>query len=985
MKLKVDYVTKLLLVLAVLALSNFAYAQRTVTGTVTDAQTGETLIGANVLVIGTSSGTITDFDGNYSINVPAGSTTLEFSYTGYSTERVEIGNQSVINISLSVGKLLDEVVVVGYGTVKKSDLTGSVGSVKEEDFNKGVFVAPDQLIQGKVAGVQILNNSGQPGGESTIRIRGSSSVRAGNQPLFVVDGIPLDGRTARPGQSGTDLGNTPGGNPLNFINPNDIASIDVLKDASATAIYGSRGANGVVIITTKRGKSGDPRIDFNTSVGTSSILKKYDVLDGDEYRQALQDYGLTGGNFGGNVDAMDEILQTGITHNHNISISGGSDNGSYRVSAGYLDQQGIVKESGLKKYTGSINGSYKFLNSKRLSVDFNLLASQITENIAPITTSAGFTGSLIGQALQWNPTRPLRKPDGSLDIDLGGTTINPLGMLAAYDDNANLTAILGSISPSFKIADGLEYRFLYSINHGVGIRRGQVKSFINVQNIEGRGWANIASNTLTTQQFTHTLNYNKALSSAISLNALVGYEYQKFDSKGFNMTGFDFISDDIDFTNAIQNSTPNSRGIGSFADPIAELQSYFGRANFNIRNKYLFTATVRADGSSKFGENNKYGVFPSFAAAWNLSSEDFMSGGMFDQLKLRAGWGQTGNQEFPAGAAQERYALGNNGALSQANVANPNLQWETSTTINAGIDFALFDYKLSGSVEYFTRTDENLLFNFQAIQPAPATRYWINLPGQVVNSGIEVALNAFIIENQKLSWSVGANAAFLTNELKEYNGPSVLTGTLFGQGISNATSQRLENGQPLNSFYLREWNGLDDQGFDNLTDDGNSFFHLGDPNPDMLIGIYTTLNVDKFSFVLNFNGATGYQIYNNTANTVLPIGNLGSRNVDANLIGSGVRESIANSIKPSSRYLEQGDYLKLANATVSYDLGNIGNNVRNVRLFLTGQNLLVFTKFTGFDPEVNTVNERDGVPSAGIEYTPYPSARTILFGVNFSF
>jgi hypothetical protein len=255
----------------------------------------------------------------------------------------------------------------------------------------------------------------------------------------------------------------------------------------------------------------------------------------------------------------------------------------------------------------------------------------------------------------------------------------------------------------------------------------------------------------------------------------------------------------------------------------------------------------------------------------------------------------------------------------------------------------------------------------------------------VVNSGIEVALNAFIIENQKLSWSVGANAAFLTNELREYNGPSVLTGTLFGQGISNATSQRLENGQPLNSFYLREWNGLDDQGFDDLTDDGNSFFHIGDPNPDVLLGIYTTLNVDKFSFVLNFNGAMGYQLYNNTANTVLPIGNLGSRNIDANLIGSGVRESIANSIKPSSRYLEEGDYLKLANATVSYDLGNIGNNVRNVRLFLTGQNLLVFTKFTGFDPEVNTVNTRDGVPSAGIEYTPYPSARTILFGVNFSF
>ncbi|MCB0586522.1 MAG: TonB-dependent receptor plug domain-containing protein, partial [Phaeodactylibacter sp.] len=296
MKLKVDYVTKLLLLLAVLALSNFAYAQRTITGTVTDAENGEPLIGANILVVGTSTGTITDFDGKYQVNVPEGATTLEFSYTGYAAQRVEIGGQTTIDVSLSAGEVLEEVVVVGYGTVKKSDLTGSVTSVKEEDFNKGVFTAPDQLIQGKVAGVQVLNNSGQPGGATTVRIRGNSSVRAGSQPLYVVDGVPLDGRAARPG---VDLpgggGTTPGANPLNFINPDDIASIEVLKDASATAIYGSRGANGVVIVTTKKGRSGDPTINFSLSTGVSSILKKYDVLTGDEYRAALAEYGLGSG------------------------------------------------------------------------------------------------------------------------------------------------------------------------------------------------------------------------------------------------------------------------------------------------------------------------------------------------------------------------------------------------------------------------------------------------------------------------------------------------------------------------------------------------------------------------------------------------------------------------------------------------------------------------------------------------------------------
>ncbi|MCB9053149.1 MAG: SusC/RagA family TonB-linked outer membrane protein [Lewinellaceae bacterium] len=989
MKLKVDYVTKLLLLLAVLALSNFAYAQRIITGTVTDAENGEPLIGANILVVGTSTGTITDFDGKYEVNVPQGATTLEFSYTGYAAQRIEIGSQTTIDISLSAGEVLEEVVVVGYGTVKKSDLTGSVTSVKEEDFNKGVFTAPDQLIQGKVAGVQVLNNSGQPGGAATVRIRGNASVRAGSTPLFVVDGVPLDGRTPRPGVSSDelDIGTSPSANPLNFLNPNDIASIEVLKDASATAIYGSRGANGVVIITTKKGRKGDPSIDFSLTAGSSSILKKYDVLDGNEYRAALAEYGLdpAGKDFGGNEDAMDAILRNGLTQNYNFSIGGGSDNGNYRISAGYLDQEGIIIGSGLKKYTGSINGTYKFFDSKRLSIDFNLLASQTAEQIAPIGSNAGFTGSLVGQALQWNPTRPLRKPDGSLDIELGSTTINPLGMSAAADDRANITNILGSISPSFKITDNLEYRFLYSVNHAVGDRRSQVKSFINLLDVEGRGWAKVGQNTLTTQQYTHTLSYLADLTSAVSLNAVVGYEYQKFDNKGFSAAAFGFLSDQIDYTNVIQNSTASDRSISSFADPIAELQSYFGRANFNISDKYLVTATVRADGSSKFGENNRYGVFPSFAVAWNLTNEDFMSGGVFDQLKVRAGWGQVGNQEFPSGSAQERFALRNNGALGQENVANPDLQWETSTTVNAGIDFAVLDYRISGSVEYFTKTNEDLLFNFQAIQPAPDTRYWINLPGKVVNSGIEVALNAFLVENDNLTWVLGANASFLTNELRDYNGPTVLAGQLFGQGSSGATSQRLENGQPLNSFYLREWNGIGEDGFDDLTDDGNSFFYAGDPNPDVLLGISTALNYGKLSVNLNFNGALGYQVFNNTKMSVLPIGNLGSRNIDASLLDGAIQENIANSIKPSTRYLEDADYLKLANATIGYDLGQIGNTVKNVRLSLTGQNLLVFTGYSGFDPEVNTVNELDGVPSVGIEYTPYPSARTILFGVNFSF
>ena len=390
MKLKVDFSKqKLLLLLCIFAFSNFAFAQRTITGVVTDGENNEPLIGATVLAVGTTTGTITDFDGKYSLAIPEGVSQLEISYTGYASKKVTIGASNVLDVVVSAGSLLDEIVVTGYGTAKRKDVTGSIASVKAEDFNAGIIASPDQLVQGKVAGVQMINNSGAPGGETTFRIRGNSSVRAGSSPLYVVDGVPLDGRSARPGGNSGDLGNTPGTNPLNFINPNDIASIDVLKDASATAIYGSRGANGVVIITTKKGRSGAPSIDLNVSAGISSILQKMDVLDGDQYREALDLYGIDreGADFGQNVDALDAITQTGITQNYNISIGGGSDKGNYRVSAGILDQEGIIRESGLEKYTAGLNSTYKFLND-RLSIDFNVLASHTTNNNAPISNDA---------------------------------------------------------------------------------------------------------------------------------------------------------------------------------------------------------------------------------------------------------------------------------------------------------------------------------------------------------------------------------------------------------------------------------------------------------------------------------------------------------------------------------------------------------------------------------------------------------------------
>lgn len=970
------------------SLSNAFAQDKTVTGKVIDSKDGMPVVGATVQAKGSRSGTSTKSDGTFSLSVPSTVTTLVISSVGYTAQEVSIAGLSNVEVSFvpSAAASLNEIVVTGYGTARKRDVTGSVTSVKEKDFNKGIVTGADQLIQGKVAGVQVLNNSGAPGGGTTVRIRGNSSVRTGGQPLFVIDGVPLDGRTARPGVDASGIGQTPGANPLNFINPNDIASIDILKDASATAIYGSRGANGVVIITTKRGKTGAPSLDFNLSVGISKVLRKYDVLSGDEYRKALTDYGIATGNLGGNVDAQDAILRTAMTHNYNIAIGSGNENGRYRLSASYLNQEGIVRKSGFQKYTANLTSNYKFLSSKRLGIDFNVLTSYNKEKIAPISNNAGFTGSLLGQALQWNPTRPLRKPDGSLDIEYGSTTVNPLAMSEAYDDNSNVSAVLASISPNYKITADLEYRMLFSVKREVGIRRTQMSRFINIENVANRGWANIAQSELNTQQFTHTLSYNKKVTRELNLNAVIGYEFQKFDNKGAGEFGRDFLTTYIPYTNYIQNSTQDTRSIYSYADPISELQSYFGRVSFNLSDKYLLTATMRADGSSKFGENNKYGYFPSLAAAWNISNEDFfVKGGLVNNLKLRLGWGKTGNQEFPAGAAEERYGFGA-GSLFQVNVANPDLKWETSTTINAGLEFTLLKDRITGTVEYFNKKTTDLLFNFDAIQPAPATKYWINLDGEVVNKGFEVALNALVIKQRDLTWNLGGNVSFLKNELSNYNGPTVLTGGIHGQGVSGSTVQRLANNRPLNSFYVREFLGIDKTTGNSIyTDNGNTFYYIGNPNPKVLLGINTEVVFKKLTFTANMNGAYGHDIYNNTLNSVIPIGNLnGSRNIASSLLNTGIKESVSNALTTSSRYLEKGNYLKLANATLAYNLGNIGKELKGLNIFITGQNLFIITKFKGFDPEVNTDKQVDGVPSFGIEYIPYPTARSFMLGVNFS-
>lgn len=959
---------------------------KTVTGTVID-NNGANVAGASVVVKGSTIGTNTDVDGKFSLSVPSSAQTLVISFVGFTTQEVAIGS-GPINVTMqeSTNRDLNEVVVVGYGTARRKDLTGSVATIRERDFNKGVFTAPDQLIQGKAAGVLVLNNTGQPGGSTTVRIRGTSSIRSGNQPLFVVDGVPLSGGSARPGGEGSGAFGNDGGNPLNFMNPNDIANIEILKDASATAIYGSRGANGVVLITTKRGQSGVPQADVLASTSASNVLKKLEVLSGDEYRQKLGEYGLTGGDFGASEDAWDAITRTGITQNYSVAVGGGQEGGKYRLSAGYLDQQGVIKTSNFKKYTANLTTQFKFLESKKLSLDINLLTTQTNEQVAPISAFVGFEGNLISQALQWNPTHKLRKPDGSIWIDpaVGSTTINPLAELDYYDDKVKVNTVLASISPAYKITDALEYRFLYSVNRQTGLRRGQVNSNLNLQGIEGRGAGFAGEREQTNQQITNTISYNKQITPAFNLNAVAGHEWLIFDDRRSFAAGQDFPNVGLDYYDILGYSTQTSRAIGSFASPTTELQSFFARAIVNYNDRYLLTATFRADGSTRFGENHKYGYFPSIGFAWNATNEDFMKDNDFiNNLKLRLSWGKTGNQEFPSGASLNRFRL-NQQSIAQINYGNEDLKWETSTTSNIGVDFSILNNKLFGSVDYFYKKTTDVLFEQNIVQPAPGGKIWINLPGYVLNKGLEIMLGTPIISREDLQWNVNVNAAFLDNTVEGLSG-FYETGELRGQGFSNVRGQRLISGQPLNVWYLRRFEGIDKStGQSIYTDEGNTLFYSGSPNPKVLLGLSTDLSYKKFTAVINMNGTFGHYLFNNTAASVLGIGNLGTRNVAKSLFESGVIESIANAPAPSTRNLEKGNYLKMANASLYYRIGNIGKNFRNVSVSLTGQNLFVITNYTGFDPEVNTDAGVEGIPSLGVEYIPYPSSRTILLGVSFS-
>jgi TonB-dependent starch-binding outer membrane protein SusC len=981
--------------------TQLAFSQtKVVTGTISDDK-GAPVQGASVAVKGAKGGTTTDATGAFTLTVSANAKSLVISSVGFNQQEIGIPVDNKVAITLvSSAQSLNDVIVIGYGTTKRKDATGSLTTVSSKEFNQGVITSPDQLLANKVSGLEVTSNSGQPGSATTVRIRGNSSVRGVGNPLYVVDGVILDGRDARPslniGPGG--FGQTPEDNPLLFIDPNSISDITILKDASSTAIYGSRGANGVIVITTKTGSSGAVRLEANASAGwNTGYMKKFDILPYGTYVNALSKYNpdsiAAKLNHGSKVDPLSDITQSNVIQNYDVAISGGNENGKFRASFLASRTPGFIQGNILSKYIGTFSGQYKFID-KRLTINFDVISGNVTNKDVLASNTAGSQGNLISAALQWNPTYNYYNPDGSFVTETNGTP-NPLAIIKGYNDVSNVQTTLGDISASFKILKNLEYKFLYSINQSDGARNANIDGFIQgIPPVTGNGVGYILNASLTSQVIDNTLNYNTTFGQDLKFTALLGFEYWKsnYSANGLGKQGFNFNQNALGLINAqytdiIQNGSTYALNPFSGSEITTEIQSEFARADFNYKDKLYLTGTFRIDGSSKFGVNNKYGYFPSAGAKWNIANESFMKDNtLINGLALRGTWGITGSQDFPPGASIDQFAFGAFNSASQVNAGNPNLKWEQTMQYDFGLDFAILNNRLSGSFDYYNKDKTNILFQNIAIQPGPAATYWINLPGHLVNKGIELTLTGNIVAHRDFTWDLTANFATNSNLITQFYAPgtknalAIYTGQINGQGVSGTLGQIITNNQPVDEFWLKHFQGFDQKG--NQIVSANPAF-AGNPNPGQLFGVSTTLRYKKLTLVINGGGSSGFLIYNNTATSVTNIAGIANgRNIDMNAYKSA--EQASSGVAASDRFLENGSYFKLRNASLTYSFGNIGNYIKNLNVFVAGSNLFVLTGFSGFDPEVNIDKSNGGYPSSSIEYIPYPTPKSVMVGVNFA-
>ncbi len=961
-------------------------------GTVTDAK-GEPIIGANIKVEGTNIGTITNMDGQFTLNVPENAI-LQISYIGFISQNIKVGTNKSITVQLQEdSQSLDEVVVVGYGTMKKSDLTGSVSSLTSDNFKTGTDLTPQQLMQGSFSGVNISQNSGKPGGSNTIRVRGGTSITASNDPLYVIDGVPIS-TSAGVNQSNiststTDFFDQEPVNPLANINPGDIESINILKDASATAIYGSRGANGVIMITTKKGKQGIRQLDYSFNLGISTVAKKLDVLTGDEYRSTVSDLGLTLDDKGMNTDWQDIIFRTAISQNHHLSFMSGSEHTNYRASAGYSNQNGILKGSGMKSANGRVNINHKALNDK-LKLDMNLSYGETDSDQAPLSNTVGseMGSSMLYEAYVFNPTYPIYNEEGDY-YDVPPYRVNPASFSKELLDKRSTSQFLGNLTADWNFYKPLTFQVNIGYNKNT-INRNSYISKSNLLGNSNNGYVTVQKLSDYSKLLETILKYNQDFGNH-HINAMIGYSWQYFYDEGQTTKAYGFLSDNFKWYSLAAAQTVES--ISSYAESNT-LISMYGRVNYNFADKYLLTATVRRDGSSRFGSGNKWGIFPSVAASWRISQEDFFRNDVVSDLKLRASFGITGSQEIgnynslsTLGALSNGYLIGGKKItiVLPQQYTNPDLKWEQTAQTDIGIDFGLLNGKIRGSIDWYYKRTTDLLLSVAVPSPSLITKQIANV-GTVTNQGVELDLAFDLMRRKNFTWEANLNLSHNENKVVslsngKWTGDNMQVAPCQGQGLSGTYAQLIMPGQPIGTFYGKRFTGIKD-GVEQFANNGEPEV-IGCAQPDLTFGIGTNLQYKNWNLSLNFRGSVGNDIYNCTANNLVYLSNLPGRNVLKKAITSGVNRDQAKVY--SSRFIEDGSFVRLDNISLGYNFNLPELYISNARIFVSAQNLFTITNYSGTDPEVNSEISRTGVAPLGVDYLSYPKARTFSMGINVSF
>ena len=983
--------------------STLAFAQNKVTGIVTDNM-GEPMIGVNVTVENTSAGTITGIDGNYTIEVERGKT-LIFTFIGFIKQEVTV-TRNVINITMEEdAQTLDEVVVVGYGSMTRKDVTSSITTVKADQLNKGAFSSPAELLQGKVPGLTVTNTS-DPSGTGSITLRGSSSLRDGAamEPYYVIDGVP-----------GVDLA---------LVSPEDIESIDVLRDATATAIYGSKAANGVIIVTTKKGSKDRTSVSYSAYVAADNIMKRLDVMTASELRAYAGANNITLLNDeGANTNWQDEVSRTALTHNHNVSINGGNEKTTYSASLNYMNKQGVITGSDMERINARSFVQTKALND-RLELAFSVNASITEANTVP---TGEYNGESVYDAMYYySPLAPVKNEDGSWyrrqDIS---QNMNPMSMI--YEDlyNHKNKYLQGIAKATLDIVDGLKFNLSMSMQNQQWIYSEYNSTQSQLTATSSRnGQATRRTVENQKRQLEAYFNYDKTFAEKHKLGLMAGYSWeQSDDDDGFGLTTYNFYNDDLLYYNLGMANNMDIDGIWDKQLSTLRMISFYGRINYSFNSKYLFQATVRRDGSSAFGRNNRWATFPSVSVAWRITEEDFMKDqNLFDDLKLRVGYGVSGNSlgfnaytslQTYAGSSWFNYtdANGNTQAyrtLAATRNANPNLKWEKTGMFNIGIDFAFLNNRLTGTIEYYDKRTKDLI-NGYAVSTNRYPFGWIDANvGEISNKGIELTINATPVKNRNFTWETGLNLSHNKNEVvslsnSAYSVDYLDKGYLNLGGYNNANVQRIMEGEPIGTFYTWKWAGYDDSGasvFYQFNEDGTPVMGedgkqatTGDPQtkdkvkcgsaqPKITYGWNNTFSYKNWSLTAFLQGVAGNKIYNATRAQYSNVSLVSAgKNVLAD-VATEQKATDSRSQAPSDRYIENGSYLRLSTLTLSYNFGKLGNWVNNLRVYATCNNVFTLTGYKGTDPEISLGGTAPGIDS---RHSRYPRTRTFMFGLNVNF